>query len=83
MSFRSGWNLPPGCFTSDLPGNSPEDERREAMWEAWLADLEEDGELGALDALDEEQTQAAFEAWLAAQPCDPMDAGIEPDDEPL
>jgi len=23
--LKSGWNLPPGCFESDLPGNRPED----------------------------------------------------------
>ena len=27
----TGWNLPPGCNVSDIPGNSPEDEKWEAI----------------------------------------------------
>lgn len=33
----SGFNLPPGCSVSDIPGNRPEDLAEEAFWEA-LAD---------------------------------------------
>lgn len=28
-----GWDLPPGCRVSDIPGNRPEDERWEAIYE--------------------------------------------------
>jgi hypothetical protein len=34
----TGWNLPPGCNVSDLPGNRPEDERNEALWDT-IADI--------------------------------------------
>jgi len=28
-----GWNLPPGCSESDIPGNRPEDMAFEEFWE--------------------------------------------------
>lgn len=28
-----GWNLPPGCEVSDLPGNRPEDEDWDHYWD--------------------------------------------------
>ncbi len=30
-----GWDLPPGCRVSDIPGNRPEDERWEAIMEGF------------------------------------------------
>jgi hypothetical protein len=30
-----GWDLPPGVSTSDLPGNSPEEQRQEAFLDAF------------------------------------------------
>jgi hypothetical protein len=30
----AGWNLPPGCSISDIPGNRPEDEAEEALYDA-------------------------------------------------
>lgn len=30
-----GYNLPPGCSVSDIPGNRPEDEAWEKLWD-WL-----------------------------------------------
>ena len=36
----SGWNLPPGCSVSDLPGNRPSDARAEAIYDAIYAALE-------------------------------------------
>lgn len=35
----TGWNLPPGCNSSDIPGNTPEDE----AWEKMLDRLAESG----------------------------------------
>jgi hypothetical protein len=35
---KFGWDLPPGCRISDIPGNSPEDQRMEA-WYDTLADI--------------------------------------------
>jgi hypothetical protein len=32
----TGWNLPPGCNVSDLPGNRPEDLDEERFWDALL-----------------------------------------------
>ncbi len=31
----TGWNLPPGCNVSDIPGNRPEDEK----WDTILGDF--------------------------------------------
>lgn len=28
-----GWNLPPGVSVSDIPGNRPEDEEWERLWD--------------------------------------------------
>lgn len=25
QELKSGWNMPPGCFESDIPGNRPDD----------------------------------------------------------
>lgn len=30
----TGFNLPPGCSISDIPGNRPEDEAEEALYDA-------------------------------------------------
>jgi hypothetical protein len=49
--FASGWNLPPGCFESDLPGNSPEDEARDRFIENMVAQLDDD-ELDELDSIE-------------------------------
>lgn len=38
-----GFNLPPGCSVSDIPGNRPEDEREEAFMEALDAKVEQEG----------------------------------------
>jgi hypothetical protein len=35
----SGWNLPPGCNVSDLPGNRPEDEQLESAEGALMDEL--------------------------------------------
>ena len=29
----TGWNMPPGCNVSDIPGNRPEDLRSEALYD--------------------------------------------------
>jgi hypothetical protein len=39
----TGYNLPPGCNTSDIPGNRPEDAAEEAFWDAFTARCEEEG----------------------------------------
>lgn len=31
---KFGWDLPPGCRTSDIPGNRPQDLADEAMYES-------------------------------------------------
>jgi len=31
-----GWDLPPGCRVSDIPGNRPEDERWEAIYDGFF-----------------------------------------------
>jgi len=31
----TGFNLPPGCNVSDIPGNRPEDELADAIAEGW------------------------------------------------
>jgi hypothetical protein len=56
----SGWNLPPGCYERDLPGNTPEDE----AFDAFL-DSEECERLGS-DATDE-QLSAAYDQWKRSQ----------------
>ena len=38
---RSGWNLPPGCFDSDLPGNSRADMAREEAYEDLMRRVDE------------------------------------------
>lgn len=35
---KFGWDLPPGCRLSDIPGNRPEDVRMEALYDT-LADI--------------------------------------------
>ena len=45
----TGFNLPPGCSVSDIPGNRPEDEREEAFWDALTERCREDGEATARD----------------------------------
>jgi hypothetical protein len=37
----TGWNLPPGCSTRDLPGNRPEDEAGEAFYDSFY-EMEEE-----------------------------------------
>ena len=39
----TGWNLPPGCNVSDLPGNTREDERNEAIYDRIYAFFDEWG----------------------------------------
>jgi hypothetical protein len=34
----TGWNMPPGCNVSDIPGNRPEDQAEEAFYE-WVFDV--------------------------------------------
>lgn len=34
-----GWDLPPGCSVSDIPGNRPEDEAYEKMMDDFYAKL--------------------------------------------
>ena len=36
----TGWNMPPGCNVSDIPGNRPEDQEAEAFYD-WFYDMEE------------------------------------------
>jgi hypothetical protein len=31
----TGWNLPPGCNVSDLPGNTPAEQEAEAFYDAF------------------------------------------------
>jgi hypothetical protein len=35
----SGYNLPPGCSVSDIPGNRPEDQAWEELWD-WLMETD-------------------------------------------
>jgi len=42
----SGYNLPPGCSESDIPGNRPEDMEWDGFWE-WA-----EANLGALEVGD-------------------------------
>jgi len=37
--MKNGSNLPPGCFSSDIPGNRPEDECREQVLDDFLDSL--------------------------------------------
>lgn len=53
----TGWNLPPGCNVSDLPGNSPEDERVEALMDK-IYDC-----LSAVEAMDEIREKVAQELF--------------------
>ena len=54
--MNSGWNLPPGCFESDLPGNRPED----AAFEAFL----DTDAFAAVADSGEEAVEQAFLQWL-------------------
>ena len=54
--MNSGWNLPPGCFERDLPGNRPEDEAFEAFMDT--------GAFGAVAGSGEEAIELAFLQWL-------------------
>lgn len=49
-----GWNLPPGCNESDLPGNSPEDEE----WDYFIETFEDE-----LDGLSDEEVERKFQEW--------------------
>jgi hypothetical protein len=40
---KFGWDLPPGCSVSDIPGNRPEDLRREALEDKIWDALEKSG----------------------------------------
>lgn len=53
-----GWNLPPGCRESDIPGNRPKDIAFDKFLDNFEAELE---------GLTEEQIEAKFEAWYEAQ----------------
>lgn len=55
----TGWNLPPGCSTSDLPGNRPEDLAAEAAME-WADEQ--------LARLSPDQIRIVIETGLAALP---------------
>lgn len=39
----TGFNLPPGCNVSDIPGNRPEDTAEEAFWDALTERCKEAG----------------------------------------
>lgn len=49
-----GWNLPPGCNESDLPGNRPEDEE----WDYFIETFEDE-----LDGLSDEEVERKFQEW--------------------
>lgn len=49
----SGWNLPPGCRDSDLPGNGPEG----AAWDEFV-----DSDAFP-DTDDEDEIEEAFQRW--------------------
>lgn len=55
----TGWNLPPGCNVSDLPGNRPEDLDAEAAME-WADEQ--------LAGLSPDQVRIVIETGLAALP---------------
>ncbi len=38
---KFGWDLPPGCRISDIPGNRPEDQAVEAFYDAFYNQLPE------------------------------------------
>ena len=59
MNLPSGWNLPPGCFERDLPGNSPDDE----LFDWWL-EHEAPTESGHLT---DEELEKAFVKWKLEQ----------------
>jgi len=56
----SGFNLPPGCLESDIPGNRPEDAQAEALWE----EMEE--KFPGLAKLDDSALGAVYEALFCA-----------------
>jgi hypothetical protein len=35
----TGWNLPPGCNVSDLPGNDPAEEENEAIYDSLYQEM--------------------------------------------
>ena len=39
----TGWNMPPGCNVSDIPGNTREDQETEVLYEAIYSVLETAG----------------------------------------
>jgi hypothetical protein len=43
MNRTFGWDLPPGCRISDIPGNRPSDEAEEAFWFAFSEKLHDAG----------------------------------------
>ena len=52
----TGFNMPPGCSPNDIPGNRPEDTKREELWNQFYEILIESGV-----AKDTPETEAAFE----------------------
>lgn len=42
MTLDSGWNLPPGCHVHHIPGNRPEDELYDRIYEEVEAEWRED-----------------------------------------
>jgi len=54
---KFGWDLPPGCSISDIPGNRPEDEKWEAMIEGFYNGLSKE-ELEIAETCDELITKA-------------------------
>lgn len=38
----TSWNMPPGCNVSDIPGNGPEDQTREAVFDEIYTILAQD-----------------------------------------
>jgi hypothetical protein len=64
----TGFNLPPGCNVSDIPGNRPEDEEIEVIFDAIYDHLPE-------DMPDDDKESLA--KWIMARMADSYDAGYK------
>lgn len=77
----TGWNMPPGCNVSDIPGNRPEDQEAEAFFDLFY-DAEEKARKahGTGDAYVEAMAQWVWEkmgeAWQKGHAQGESDASV-------
>ena len=57
----AGFNLPPGCSVSDIPGNTPEDTAFESYLKRWAAMV--NAEYGVYDEWSEKWDEWASDAY--------------------